>query len=87
MAGRRRPLTRRRAVAGGLRDVSHMRGDTDLDPLREREDFRLLMLDLAPPASPVAMAAHRSIMLTYVLLSWFVRPLPIIRAGRRAIDP
>jgi hypothetical protein len=31
-----------------------MQADTDLDPLRDREDFRLLMLDLAMPSDPFA---------------------------------
>jgi serine/threonine-protein kinase len=43
-----------RAVAGGFRNLAHMRTDTDLDPLRGRDDFRLLMLDLAMPADPFA---------------------------------
>jgi serine/threonine-protein kinase len=42
----------RRAVAAGYRDLKHMRVDTDLDPLRGREDFHLLMMDLAMPAEP-----------------------------------
>ncbi len=42
----------RRAVAAGWRNVDHMRADSDLDPLRGRPDFKLLMLDLAMPADP-----------------------------------
>jgi hypothetical protein len=42
----------RDAVAAGYRDRAHMRTDTDLDPLRQRTDFQLLMLDLAFPAEP-----------------------------------
>jgi hypothetical protein len=37
------------AVAAGFRDLPHMRTDTDLDPLRIRLDFQLLMMDLAMP--------------------------------------
>jgi eukaryotic-like serine/threonine-protein kinase len=44
----------RRAVAAGYRDQARMRVDTDLDPLRDREDFRLLLMDLAMPAEPFA---------------------------------
>jgi serine/threonine-protein kinase len=44
----------RRAIAAGYRDVHWMRRDPDLDPLRARPDFRLLMLDLAFPAQPFA---------------------------------
>jgi serine/threonine protein kinase len=46
----------RRAVAAGLRELAHMRTDSDLDPLRDREDFRLLMMDLAMPDDPFAAA-------------------------------
>jgi hypothetical protein len=44
----------RRAVAGGFRNVAHMRADTDLDALRSRDDFRLLMMDAAFPAETLA---------------------------------
>jgi tetratricopeptide (TPR) repeat protein/tRNA A-37 threonylcarbamoyl transferase component Bud32 len=36
----------RRAVAAGYRDVANMRTDTDLDPLRQREDFQKLLQEL-----------------------------------------
>jgi hypothetical protein len=36
----------RRAVDGGWRNVAHMRTDTDLDALRQREDFQKLMQEL-----------------------------------------
>jgi hypothetical protein len=36
----------RKAVAGGYRNVKHMRSDTDLDSLRQREDFQKLLKDL-----------------------------------------
>jgi hypothetical protein len=39
----------REAVAGGFSNLAHMRRDTDLDPLRSRLDFQLLMMDLAMP--------------------------------------
>jgi tetratricopeptide (TPR) repeat protein len=43
----------RRAVAGGYRDVAHMKRDSDLDALRDRKDFRDLISDLeARPAAP-----------------------------------
>ena len=47
----------RQAVAKGYQDVAHMGKDTDLDPLRQRADFRLLVADLArkfPPPAEVA---------------------------------
>ena len=44
----------RRAVALGFVNPAHIRLDSDLDPLRDREDFKLLMLDLAMPANPIA---------------------------------
>ncbi|AMV41022.1 tetratricopeptide repeat protein [Planctomyces sp. SH-PL62] len=46
----------RRAVAAGFRDLPHMQADSDLDPLRGRDDFKLLMMDLAIPADPFAAA-------------------------------
>jgi hypothetical protein len=36
----------RRAVAGGYRNVALFRTDTDLDALRQREDFQKLMQEL-----------------------------------------
>ncbi len=44
----------RRAVAAGLHDFDFMRRDTDLDSLRLRTDFQLLMMDLAFPDDPFA---------------------------------
>ena len=44
----------RRAVAGGYRDVDHLRVEPGLNPLRTRDDFQLLMMDLAFPAEPFA---------------------------------
>jgi eukaryotic-like serine/threonine-protein kinase len=44
----------RRAVAAGWRDLTLMRKDSDLDSIRSRPDFQLLMLDLAMPADPLA---------------------------------
>jgi hypothetical protein len=46
----------RRAAALGLRDPDHYARDTDLAPLHARDDFRLLMMDLAMPAQPFAAA-------------------------------
>jgi tetratricopeptide (TPR) repeat protein len=43
-----------RAVAAGFRSVDLFRRDHDLDPLRSREDFRLLMMDLEFPDDPFA---------------------------------
>ena len=44
------------AIALGFRDLNWMNSDSDLDPLRSRPDFRLLMMDLAMPADPFARA-------------------------------
>jgi eukaryotic-like serine/threonine-protein kinase len=46
--------TLRRAIGSGYRNLAHMRTDTDLDPLRSRPDYRLLMMDLAFPSDPFA---------------------------------
>jgi hypothetical protein len=40
----------RRAAEGGFHPVAWMNRDPDLDPLRARPDFQLLMMDLAMPA-------------------------------------
>jgi hypothetical protein len=48
-----------RAVAAGSdtpRLLSRMTQDRDLDPLRERDDFKLLMIDLTFPSDPFAGA-------------------------------
>jgi tetratricopeptide (TPR) repeat protein len=42
----------RRAVAGGYRNLLWMTRDPDLDPLRARPDFQVLMMDLAFPSEP-----------------------------------
>ena len=44
----------RRAVAAGYRPVAWMKRDPDLDPLRARPDFQLLMMDLDFPAKSFA---------------------------------
>jgi tetratricopeptide (TPR) repeat protein len=44
----------REAVAAGYRQLAWMRNDSDLDPLRSRPGFQLLMMDLAFPAEPFA---------------------------------
>jgi len=46
----------REAISAGYRDVTEMRRDTKLDPLRSRSDFQALLLDLAFPADPFAPA-------------------------------
>jgi tetratricopeptide (TPR) repeat protein len=35
------------SVAAGFKEVEHMKVDTDLDPLRDREDFRTLLRELS----------------------------------------
>jgi tetratricopeptide (TPR) repeat protein len=48
--------TLRKAVAGGFANVATLRTDSDLDPLRERDDFKALLAELAAkslsPAKP-----------------------------------
>jgi serine/threonine-protein kinase len=43
-------------IATGYRNVALMRRDHELDPLRSRDDFQLLMMDLAMPDDPFARA-------------------------------
>jgi hypothetical protein len=45
-----------KAVAMGFRNPDVFRAEDALDPLRDREDFRLMMMDLAFPAEPFAAA-------------------------------
>jgi hypothetical protein len=40
-----------RAIDSGLRDPDIFRGDTDLDPLRDREDFKAMLRKLEAGAS------------------------------------
>ena len=40
------------ARAAGWKDAAHMKKDTDLDPLRKREDFEKMLADLAKFAAP-----------------------------------
>ena len=35
-----------KAVQAGYKDVAHMKKDTDLDPLRDRDDFKKLIAEL-----------------------------------------
>jgi hypothetical protein len=44
----------RRAVGTGYRNANEVRIESALDPLRPRDDFRLIMMDLAFPAEPFA---------------------------------
>ena len=46
----------RSAVAMNYRSPDAFRTEDALDPLRGRDDFRLLMMDLAMPADPFAAA-------------------------------
>jgi hypothetical protein len=39
-----------KAVQAGYKDAAHMKNDTSLDPLREREDFKKLMAELKAKA-------------------------------------
>jgi hypothetical protein len=42
----------RRAVAAGYHKLAFLQTNTDLDPLRSRPDFQVLMMDLAFPPDP-----------------------------------
>jgi eukaryotic-like serine/threonine-protein kinase len=44
----------RKAAGLGYRNTGCCRTEEALDPLRDRDDFRALMLDLAMPADPIA---------------------------------
>jgi len=43
-----------KAVGMGYREAYAFRTESALDPLRSRDEFKLLMMDLAMPASPFA---------------------------------
>jgi hypothetical protein len=45
-----------KAVAMGYRNPAAYRTEVALDPLRGREEFRVLMMDLEMPAEPSATA-------------------------------
>jgi hypothetical protein len=42
----------RRAITKGYKDAANMKKDTDLDPLRSREDFQKLLAELEAKAQP-----------------------------------
>jgi eukaryotic-like serine/threonine-protein kinase len=44
----------RQAVDGGIKPLEDYRTDPNLDPLRGREDFRALLMDLAFPVDSLA---------------------------------
>ena len=43
-----------KAVAAGYRELSTLRTDAYLDPIRHRSDFQLMLMDLAMPANVFA---------------------------------
>jgi hypothetical protein len=43
----------RRAAAGGYRNTNELRVESAFEPLRSRDDFRHLVLDLAFPVNPL----------------------------------
>ena len=49
-----------KAVAAGYKDAAHMAKDSDLDPLREREDFKKLLLKLEPSQPKASNSASPS---------------------------
>jgi serine/threonine-protein kinase len=62
------------AVAMGYKDAAHMMKDTDLDPLRKREDFQKLLADLdvksSLPAPPDAGRLERLCAAAFALGAW-----------------
>jgi hypothetical protein len=44
----------RRSVNAGFLDIEKLRSDPDLDALRSRPDFQMLLLDVAFPRDPFA---------------------------------
>ena len=48
-------LMLRRALASGYRNIKNMKTNKDLDPIRSRPEFQLIMMDLAIPANPFAL--------------------------------
>jgi hypothetical protein len=44
----------RQAIAAGYRKLAYLRTDTDLESLRSRPDFQLLLMDLGFPDDPFA---------------------------------
>jgi hypothetical protein len=44
------------AIEAGFRDLDRIRNDNDLNPVRARPEFQMLMMDLAFPAEPFAGA-------------------------------
>jgi len=49
----------RSSVAGGFKTLEIDRSDPDLDPLGQREDFQVLLMDLAFPTEPFAVSGTR----------------------------
>jgi hypothetical protein len=48
----------RHAVQSGFKDAAHMDKDKDLDPLRQRDDFKKLMASLAKPTEKAPAGAR-----------------------------
>jgi hypothetical protein len=48
----------RLAAEAGWNDTEHMRTDPDMDRLRSRPDYQLLILDIAFPPDPFATAGR-----------------------------
>ena len=46
----------RRAFAAGWKRLDYMRADTDLDPIRSRRDYQVLILDYGFPTNPFGPA-------------------------------
>jgi hypothetical protein len=50
----------RDAVSKGYKDVAHMKKDTDLDPLRQREDYKRIVADLEGNGKEAVAALPRA---------------------------
>jgi eukaryotic-like serine/threonine-protein kinase len=48
--------TLRLSFASGWKQLAHTKADADLDPIRSRPDFQMLLLDMAMPENPFASA-------------------------------
>jgi hypothetical protein len=46
----------RLACASGYANFANIKADDDLDPLRDRDDFKLFVLDIEMPANPFAQS-------------------------------
>ena len=48
----------RKAVKAGWKDAAHLKNDGDLDPIRDRDDFRKLVIELEAQSAAAPAAQH-----------------------------